>query len=64
MGPSLQRVSWFVATVHVALVTVLLLVLTLHAFGHRLGLVAEAGLGLLTLAVAWFVAWRKGREDW
>jgi hypothetical protein len=47
--------------VHVGLVIALLLVMSLHVLDLRVGVVADVGLVLLTVAGSLLVSWWKGR---
>jgi hypothetical protein len=61
VGPSWAVVSRFTTAVNVGLVIALLLVTTLHLLELRVGLVADVGLVLLTVALSLLVSWPKGR---
>jgi hypothetical protein len=60
VGPSWVVVSRFTTAVHVGLVIALLIVTTLHVLELRVGVVADVGLVLLTVALALLVSWPKG----
>jgi hypothetical protein len=60
VGPSWAVVSRFTTAVHVGLVIALLLVTTLHVLELHIGVVADVGLVLLTVAASLLVSWPRG----